>query len=102
MPAYYVHNIKIRLVGEVDDDIIGYAGLSIGIWKGGEGDIYLNDIAIKRRHGTGERFIDFPKSWGGGTKHAVWKPANNAMYEALRKPIIEALDKMIEGAKGGR
>ncbi len=61
-------NVKIRIVTEADG-LVGYASCGLDLGSGLErGDLYLNNITVRRDHNGGEVFLSPPESVyrGGG------------------------------------
>jgi len=98
-PKWKIVNVRIRIMSA--EGILGYAscGLDLGNGNGERGDLFLNNIGIRRDDMDGKLFLSYPKTESrGGKSFTVWQPDS----PELRLAIEDAVLGMFANLVGGR
>lgn len=91
-------NVKIRIVTEADG-LVGYASCGLDLGSGLErGDLYLNNITVRRDHNGGELFLTYPKSDSrGGRLYNVWEPDGPELRVAIENEVLGVFASLPRG-----
>ncbi|MBC8191614.1 MAG: septation protein SpoVG family protein [FCB group bacterium] len=79
-----ITEIKIRLAAKDEPQLIGFASLVL------DGNLYLNNIAIRRKP-DGTIYLSFPRyRTGGGNEYPYFKPISKGSYDEIKQALIQS------------
>ncbi len=91
--AHAITEVRIRPVPDGRDGLVAYASCRYG-------DVYLNDIAI-RRDDTGHLFLTFPRKLSSkGRPHPLHYPIHQEAAEQFDAAIIGEIERLLGSGEG--
>ncbi len=80
-----ITEINIRIAGKEEPQLIGFASLVV------DNNLYLNNIAIRRKP-DGTIYLSFPRyRTGGGNEYPYFKPISKEFHNEIKDALIQAL-----------
>ena len=88
-----ITEVRIRPIPNGKDGLVAFASCRYG-------DVYLNDIAI-RRDDTGHLFLTFPRKLSStGRPHPLHHPIHREAAELFDAAIIGEIERLLGGGEG--